>query len=142
MPFLRPPSAAVCSAGKLQGDTVLDLSCRGVAYPYRIVLKALAQMIGEQLRMRRAMRELGHVEATERVPKDLEAHLEQVERDEGGRIGTPEDPFTLHDADDRLVARYYLEADDREFRVHVTGSAAFLAAYEAAAQRDDCDWRH
>jgi hypothetical protein len=113
-----------------------------VAYPYRIVLKALAQMLGEQLRMRRAMRELGHAEATERTPKDLKQHLEQVEREEGGRIGTPEDPFTLHDDQDRLVARYYLEADDNEFRVHVTGSAAFLEAYEAVAQRDGGPWRH
>ena len=106
------------------------------------MLKAFAYLLNEVNKMRLALAELGHNAGYERQPVGLAEQLAQVERGSGNLIGSQADPFVIHDADDRPVAQYYIEAVGDGCTIHVSGSAAFVAAYDAVALRDVGPWRH
>lgn len=112
-----------------------------MAYPYRIVLQALAYFIGEVARMKRVAKALGY-EATVRDPQGLMEQLAAVERGERDSIGENTDAFELVGHDGRALAYYRLVAsEDGGLKLDSNMSAEFGEAY-AAAIRDESGPTH
>lgn len=91
------------------------------------MLDALAYVFAERRKMMDAMLEMGHADVVEVEPRDMLAHLELLKHGQSASIGSPEDPFQLLGADRRLIARYYIEADN-QCLVRVSGSVEFMEA--------------
>lgn len=99
------------------------------------MLEALAYVLTERRRMLRALIAMGLADAYELEPRGLLEHVEALRSGGEATLGTAEDPFVLK-SEDRIIARYYIEADGGRCWVRLSGSAEFIATLALLALRD------
>lgn len=118
----------------LQQTRLFDVSYAGLVSGNNRVLEAVAQLLAERCRMRAALIALGHVDAYEVEPLNVKDQLAAFVAGDT-RIGSPEDPWRIMDANHQLIARFYIEADEHGRCCHRwSGDAAFLATMERLAK--------
>ena len=116
----------------------LPVSCRPqpwlpslarVAYPYRIVLMALAEWLLEEARYIRAAALLGHREARLVRQDGVQEQLKAVEQGQADQIGVAGSSMVVAGDGGRVLAYVYIAADDAGMRIETRASEAFDEAY-------------
>ena len=118
----------------------LPVSCRPqpwlpslarVAYPYRIVLKALADWLLDAPRYIQAAELLGHRDARIVWQEGFREQLLAVARGEVDQIGVAGSSMVVAGDGGKVLAYVYIAADEVEMRIATRASDDFKLAYKA-----------
>jgi hypothetical protein len=102
-----------------------------VAYPYRIVLKALADWLLDAPRYIQAAELLGHRDARIVWQEGFREQLLAVARGEVDQIGVAGSSMVVAGDGGKVLAYVYIAADEVEMRIATRASDDFKLAYKA-----------